>query len=156
MIDDLRTQVEIELEGMTVVVNELASLQHDLAGREPTVREKTAAAAFLAQFYNGIENVLKRTCYYHRITIPSGDNWHIELFQRFCVPLIPGYPTLFTEALASKLAPYRRFRHVALHSYGFQIDWGRMETGIAEIADVFVEVKDAILKYLQFTETRKD
>lgn len=156
MIDDLRAQVEIELEGMTVVVNELAALQHDLAGREPTVREKTAAAAFLAQFYGGIENVLKRICYYHNIPVPSGNNWHVELFQRFCLPLLPGYPTLFGESLASKLAPYRRFRHVALHTYGFQIDWGRMETGISELSDVFIEVKEAILKYLQFAETGKE
>jgi hypothetical protein len=38
-------------------VNELISFQGDVAGREPTIREKPAAAAFLAQFYNGVENV---------------------------------------------------------------------------------------------------
>jgi hypothetical protein len=39
-------------------------LQGDVASREPTVREKTAAAAFLAQFYNGVEIILKRISRY--------------------------------------------------------------------------------------------
>jgi hypothetical protein len=53
--DNLQEEILIQLEAMTVVVDELIALQQDVALREPTLREKTAAAAFLAQFYNGIE-----------------------------------------------------------------------------------------------------
>jgi hypothetical protein len=137
---------------MTVVVSESVSLQHDIDGREPTIREKTAAAAFLAQFYNGLENILKRVSHYHGIAIPTGDNWHIELFQRFCKPILPGFPTLFSETLAAQLAPYRRFRHVALHSYGFTLDWRRMQEGIIALPKIFVEVQDALLRYLHAIE----
>jgi hypothetical protein len=56
---DLREEIAIELEAMTQVVAELLALQQDVTGREVTVREKTAAAAFLAQFYNGLENILE-------------------------------------------------------------------------------------------------
>ena len=49
---ELREEIGIELLSIEGVVEELLALQHDLSGREPTVREKTAAAAFLAQFYN--------------------------------------------------------------------------------------------------------
>jgi hypothetical protein len=149
---ELRVQVEIELEGMAVVVNELVSLQRDVDSREPTLREKTAAAAFLAQFYSGLENTLKRISQYHDIEIPSGDNWHIELFQRFCAPVLPGLPVLFSETLAVHLAPYRRFRHVALHSYGFQLDWERMQEGITALPVVFVAVQDTLFRYLRFIE----
>jgi hypothetical protein len=48
---ELREEVAIELEALAATVNELLALQADVADREPTVREKTAAAAFLAQFY---------------------------------------------------------------------------------------------------------
>ena len=51
--------------------------------RQPSVREKTAAAAFLAQFYTGIENILKRICRFRSVLIPRGDTWHVELFQKF-------------------------------------------------------------------------
>ena len=54
--EDLKAEIAIELEAMRQLVAELDSLSRDLADREPTVREKTAAAAFLAQFDYGAED----------------------------------------------------------------------------------------------------
>jgi DNA gyrase/topoisomerase IV subunit B len=53
--EELREEINIELELIESTLRELSALQKDVAMREPTVREKTAAA-FLAQFYGGIEN----------------------------------------------------------------------------------------------------
>lgn len=61
---ELREEIAVELEPMEMTVKELLSLQRDVAHREPTVRENTAAAAFLAQFYNGLENILKRISHF--------------------------------------------------------------------------------------------
>jgi hypothetical protein len=58
--DELGDEIAIELEALEATVDELLALQRNVAHREPTVRERTAAAAFLAQSYNGIENILKR------------------------------------------------------------------------------------------------
>jgi hypothetical protein len=110
---DLREEIAVELEALETTVNELLALQKDVAHREPTVRKKAAAAAFLAQFYNGVENILKRICRYHDVPLPAGETWHVELFQRFCSPPHANLPLLFDETLAAALAPYRRFRHVA-------------------------------------------
>jgi hypothetical protein len=58
---DLRAEIDIELESIGKMLAELSSLRADLGNREPTVREKTAAATFPAQFHGGIEkNNLKR------------------------------------------------------------------------------------------------
>jgi len=147
--DELREEIAAELEAMEAVVDELLALQRDVARREPTVREQTAAAAFLAQFYNGIENILKRISRYHDVPLPASETWHVDLFQRFCSPSHPGLPALFDQALASTLAPYRRFRHVALHSYGFQLDWNRMVEGVVRVQDVFSQVKASLSDYLE-------
>ena len=146
---ELGEEVTVELEALEATVNELLALQEDVARREPTVREKTAAAAFLAQFYTGIENILKRISRYHGVPLPSGETWHVDLFQRFCSPSHPDLPELFDEALASALAPYRRFRHVAFHGYGFQLDWGRMSEGVANVQDVFDRLKARLSEYLE-------
>ena len=69
---------------MEMTVDELVALQRDLDHKEPTTREKTAAAAFLAQFYNGLENILKRIYRYHGLDLPTGETWHVELFQTIC------------------------------------------------------------------------
>ena len=80
---ELREEIAVELEAMEMIVDELVALQRDIALRDPTTREKTAAAAFLAQFYNGLENIFKRMYRYHGITLPTGETWHVELFQSF-------------------------------------------------------------------------
>ena len=119
---ELREAVALELEALEGTVHELVALYTDVAASEPTVLEKTAAAAFLSQFYTGIENILKRISRYHDVPLPSGDTWHVDLFRRFCAPSFPPLPALFDASLATALAPYRRFRHVALHSYGSQLE----------------------------------
>lgn len=134
---DLRGEIAIKLDALKSTVSELLALHRDLVDREPTVREKAAAAAFLAQFYNGIENILRRISRYHDVPLPAGETWHTDLFRRFCSPAHLDLPLLFDAALASDLAPYRRFRHVAFHSYGFQLDWGRMAEGVANVQQVF-------------------
>ena len=146
---ELREEIAVELESMELTVNELLALQRDLSGREPTTREKTAAAAFLAQFYNGLENILKRISSYNNVSLPTGETWHVELFQRFCSPSHPDLPQLFDENLASALAPYRRFRHVMFHSYGFQLDWSRMAEGIEKVEGVFDRINSSWSQYLQ-------
>jgi hypothetical protein len=129
-------------------VRELVFLNQDLGKQAPTIREKTAAAAFLAQFYNGIENILKRICISYEVRLPEGDNWHVTLFKMFSSPSQSPLPTLFDDNLAEILAPYRRFRHVVFHSYGFQLEWNKMVHGIEEIEPVFAKVELAIRQFL--------
>ena len=148
-LKELREEIMLEIQAIEMTLVELMALDRDLTNRSPTVREKTAAAAFLAQFYGGVENILKRICVYHSQVIPTGDTWHIELFQRFCLPGHPPLPVLFDQSLAADLAPYRRFRHVVFHSYGFQLDWNRMTEGVANVESVFLRMKASLDEYLR-------
>ena len=150
---ELKADVQGELEQMRVVVRELVALRRDVAGRGPTLREKVAAAGFLAQFYNGVENVLKRISKYHGAALPEGDRWHAELFSRFCSPPAPAdvereVPLLFDRALAAEMAKYRGFRHVARASYGIVLDWKLMAEGVERLEETFSRFEQAVLRYL--------
>jgi hypothetical protein len=149
---ELREDVAVELEALAATVQELIALQADVADRNPTIREQTAAAAFLAQFYNGVENILKRISHYHNVPLPTGDTWHVDLFRRFCSPPHPPLPALFDASLEAALAPYRRFRHVAFHSYGFQLEWSRIAEGVASVDSVFSQIKTRLADYLRMIE----
>lgn len=131
--DELREEISIEIEMIENIIQELLALHEEVANREPTTREKTAAATFLAQFYSAIENILKRISKFHKVPLPVGDTWHIDLFKRFCTKPYPPLPELFDESLASDLSPFRRFRHVVYHSYSFQLEWDRMKEGIEKV-----------------------
>ena len=146
--EELKAEIAIEFDALQQVVNELESLRSDVAGREPTVREKTAAAAFLAQFYSGLENILKRLSRFHSVELPAGENWHLDLFKRFCPPGQRPLPTLFDEALARQLGPFRRFRHVVHHGYGFQIEWDRMREGLDQVAAILVVFRERVATHL--------
>lgn len=144
---ELGEEISIELEMMRAVVGEAVSLLNDLADKEPTVREKTAAAAFLAQFYGGIENILKRIHRYHGVPMPVGDSWHIEIFKRFCSPPYAPFPALFDTDLAVAISPFRKFRHVVYHGYGFQFDWDRMKEGLGRVESVYSCFAAAVSNY---------
>lgn len=149
---DLREEVSIELEFVEKTVQEAVLLLADLSGKTPTIREKTAAAAFIAQFYGGIENIIKRIHRYHGVSMPTGDSWHVEIFKRFCKPSYEPFTVLFDESLASDLLPFRKFRHVVYHGYGFQLDWDRMEEGLEKVEGVYKRFVASISSYLDRLE----
>jgi hypothetical protein len=145
---ELRKQIDIELDLIETTLKELSDLRNDIADREPAVREKAAAAAFIAQFYGGIENILKRISYFCNVPLPVGNTWHIDLFKRFCEPSQEPLPALFDESLATAMASFRKFRHVVYHGYGFQLDWDRMKEGSDAINEVYSRFKVNLLAYL--------
>ena len=146
-LSELREEISIELEMMEQTVHESVSLLNELSAREPTVREKTAACAFIAQFYGGIENILKRIHRYHGIPMPTGDSWHADIFKRFCNPAFSPFPVLFDETLAADLSPFRKFRHVVYHGYGFQFDWERMKEGLGRVDKVYSRFATSVSDY---------
>ena len=148
MKSSLSEEISIELELMANVVHEVSSLCHDVTGRQPTVRENTAAASFLAQFYGGVENILKRIHRYYKIPLPVGNTWHLELFNRFCPPGYDELPLLFDNKLSMALSPFRKFRHVVHHGYGFQIEWEMMSEGLENLDSVFCDVTVALKSFL--------
>ncbi len=132
-IDELRGEISIQLELLEKTIAEIESLRTDLQSRKPTIRELAAAAAFLADFYTGVENILKRISRCYDVTMPVGDDWHVELFNRFCEPGLGGLPVIFDDEQRKSFAQYRNFRHVVRHGYSMQLDWERMKEGVKEV-----------------------
>jgi hypothetical protein len=146
--DDLREELGVELENMASALSEVQTIARLVAGREPTTIEKTAAGAFLAQLYGGLENILKRICRHSGVALPQGPRWHGELFRMFCHPPAEGLPSILDTPLAQELQDYRRFRHLFVHGYGSQLDWARMKVGVERASEVFGRVTSAVRAYL--------
>jgi hypothetical protein len=140
-LDVLREEIGIQLERMDATVREIVAIQTDLASRRPTVRETAATAAFLADFYTGIENILKRISRCYGVPMPTGDDWHVELFGRFCEPGSQGLPVVFDTEQKKSLAKYRQFRHVVRHGYAMQLDWERMAEGVGGVQAAYAGFK---------------
>lgn len=80
-LGDLGDDIAVELALLEAMVGEAVALLRDVGQGEATVRERTAAAAFLAQFYGGVENVMKRLCRFHGVALPVGETaWEDRTF----------------------------------------------------------------------------
>ncbi len=77
----------------------------------------------------------------------------IDLFKHFCKPAHEPLPTLFDEALEAALAPFRKFRHVFFHGYGFHIEWDRMHEGVATVDKVLMRFKARLHEWLETLES---
>jgi hypothetical protein len=146
---ELSEEIAIEIEMLQEIVRELQALRTELGDKEPTVREKAAAGAFLAQFYGAVENILKRISRFHAVPLPTGDTWHMEIYKRFCSPGLFGLPVLFDDQLSVSMSAYRKFRHVVYHGYVFQLDWNRMREGIDNIDAVSKRFTANLERYLE-------
>ncbi|MBI2928431.1 MAG: hypothetical protein HYY24_22405 [Verrucomicrobia bacterium] len=80
--------------------------------------------------------------------MPTGDNWHVDLFKRFCDPPQEPLPALCDAALAARLGAFRKFRHVVHHGYGFQLEWERMVEGVNSVDQVLCELKARLQAHL--------
>ena len=69
--------------------------------------------------------------------------------KRFCLPGHPLLPVLFDDELSARISPFRRFRHVVHHGYGFQIEWDRMREGVDRVADVMAKFRERVQAHLE-------
>lgn len=146
--ENLIEEIEIELEYLEKIVKEVEFIRTLAVSAEPDMMVKAAAGTFMMNFYNGIENLLKRIHKLQNTAMPKGENWHSELFKRFCNPPFHNLPLLFDAGLEKELLQYKKFRHLFIHGYGFQLDWMLMKDGINNMSGVFERIKTNINSFL--------
>ena len=145
---DILEEIRIELKSLRIIVDELHSLSEEHTDSEPSLREKTAAGSFLAQFYNGVENILKRISRLRDVELPTGGMSHVELFKKFCEPPFKNLPLVFDGKLEDEFGNYRRFRHIVYHGYGFQLKWEMMKFGVEQIGTVFEQFSKRVSEFI--------
>lgn len=102
-----------------------------------------AMGTYLMNFYNGVENILKRISKEYYLTIPKGESWHKELLVLSFNPPEGKIP-IFNEDMVSRLHPYRNFRHRFVSGYGFQLKGEKMLELIDNIEPLWSNIKTAI------------
>jgi hypothetical protein len=107
----------------------------------------------LHSFYNGIENVLTLIFKGNGKKLPNSNKWHSELLGMAFLPEEDG-KVIFRPELEETLDDYLKFRHFVRHSYGFQLDWSRMEGLLNNVTVTWKIVKEDLQKYIDNSEKR--
>jgi hypothetical protein len=148
--EQLAEDCRLELAHLQRIVEAVTQLLHE-AGDEPTVIHQAAAANLAASFYTGVENIIKRSCKYHGIALPSGERWHEDLFMLVCEPSQKPLPVLIPNVIRQQMKQLRKFRHVAHHGYAFTLDWQIMRGGLVTLGQMFNVFEQSITKFLADT-----
>jgi len=137
----LREYCEAEFENIDSVLSELA-LVIKPKKQKYSVADLAAAATFIHNCYNGIENVLKRMLVYLNVDTKETPTWHKDLLKKSLNKAI------ISEKLYNALSNYLSFRHFFVHAYSFTLRWEELKPLVNSIQDTVTEFKAAIYMYI--------
>ena len=116
---------------------------------DPQVKDyclEPAMGTYLMNFYNGVENILKRVSKEYYQIMPKGESWHKELLILSYSPP-EGKAPMFSQNIVEKLHQYRNFRHRFVSGYGFQLKGEKMLELIDNIGPLWDDIKNAIADF---------
>lgn len=144
---ELIDEINNEINYLDISINLIIELNKMIANNEPDNIQKAAMNQFIAEFYNGIENILKRICKLNNFPIPYGEDSHIQLFNLFIANSNNNLPVIFIPKVADEFKKIRKFRHFVIHGYSFKVDWSYLKDSVANIEPTYQIVKKEILHY---------
>ena len=146
-LEALKQQIGDELREMGLAIQ----LAQEVAQEMPdpaNVHLVVAAGKYLDSLYTGMERVFERICVWLEGQVPSGADWHRQLWRHMQAEVEDIRPALLDEILAERIEEYLRFRHRFRHSYGPELIWEKMVPLIEEAPSVLEELKKAINQFL--------
>ena len=140
MDEKLKIRVAFEISQVDKLLNDSKPLLDLCKLKVPDFIEISAAAMLLHSFYNGIENILRLIIKFYDTELPNDIKWHMELLEKAFVSN-ENRKKIFNIELQQPLDEYLKFRHFVRHSYGFQLDWERMEDLVMGMNDIWDKIQ---------------
>jgi len=145
---DLKEDILDEEKAIEETLERLCRIRNSFNSQKEDYLVEPAMGTYLMNFYNGIENILKRICKEYYLILPKGESWHKELLILSYKPPEGKIP-IFNRETIERLAPYRNFRHRFVSGYGFQLNGEKMLDLIDNIDPLWIEIKKSINEFLE-------
>lgn len=140
---ELKEDVLDEEKAIEETLERLSRVQVQFNSKPNKFLTEPAMGTYLMNFYNGIENILKRIIKEYYLIIPKGASRHKELLSLSYDPPT-GKIAVFDQNLVERLHPYRSFRHRFISGYGFQLKGEKMLELIESAKPLWIDIKKAI------------
>jgi hypothetical protein len=143
---ELREDVLDEEKAIEDAIIRLLEVRSKFDPQKKDYSVEPAMGTYLMNFYNGVENILKRISKEYYQTMPKGESWHKELLLLSANPP-QGKFALFNQQILERLHSYRNFRHRFVSGYGFQLNGEKMLDLISIIQSLWDDIKKAISEF---------
>ncbi|MCK5083402.1 MAG: hypothetical protein KAR31_10885, partial [Candidatus Omnitrophica bacterium] len=147
-IEKLKADVLFEITLVEEAVNRLNEIKARLPIVEDDHITEPAMGTYLMNFYNGVENVVKRACKLYYDRFPKGDTWHKELLRLSCKPP-EGKEAIFSEDIVKSLNKYLNFRHRFISGYGFQLKVEKMLELVNDVEILWDDIQKDLNSFLE-------
>lgn len=148
-IQEFVDEISTEITYLNVTIDSINQLNAIIGNSEPDIFQKAAINQFISEFYNGIENILKRICKYNNFRIPYGEDSHIKLFNLFVTGGSSTLPIIFIPEIVNEFKQIRKFRHFIIHGYSFKIEWSYIKESVTKIDSVYKIIRQKVINYLE-------
>ena len=140
---ELKEDLTDEEKAIDETLERLLNARNEFDAKKRNYLVEPAMGTYLMNFYNGIENIIKRIVKGYYLTFPKGASWHKELLNLSSNPPSEKI-ALFNGNIGERLHAYRNFRHRFVSGYGFQLKGEKMLELIDNAGPLWIEIKKAI------------
>lgn len=144
----LRELVEDELVTLGRVVSNAEEAAASLSD-PPSQFELHGLAAYLHQFYTGVESIFERIAIGLGESVPRGAYWHVDLLDQMAEPREGKRPAVIDEPLRTRLKDYLEFRHFFRHAYGYTLEWSQMRWKVENVSDTLTMLRDQLHSFFE-------
>ena len=144
----LQEKVALERRQLHQLLDTYRPLLDRSASGPPSNIELAALAAMLHSFYNGMENIFKRTTLELGDPMPGSEFWHKELLDSMTQATGNRKPVL-SPGLQGRLKEYMEFRHMFRHAYMFNLNWDRMKSLVLDCEDTLQLVEAELDRFFE-------
>ena len=142
-----------EIQQLNRLRDEAKSNQADFDQSLPsTLRDLRGIAGNLADIYQGAENCFQRIARVTQEGLPSGLEWHRQLLDQMSQEVPRVRPRVLRPETRTALEPYRSFRHLARHLYGFDLKWPEMQPLLLNATSVIEALVFDLEQFCTFLE----
>jgi hypothetical protein len=149
---ELREDVRDEEKAIEDTIVRLLKVRSEFEPRVKDYSIEPAMGVYLTNFYNGVENILKRISKEYYQAMPKGESWHKELLVLSAHPP-KGKIALFNQQILERLYSYRNFRHRFVSGYGFQLKGEKMLELIDNVQVLWNDIKKSISEFWDKLQT---
>jgi len=144
----LAKEVADELLSLGRIVDQAKVVLNGLP-QPPTFIETNAAGKLVHDFYSGAERIFERIAVRLGPGLPVGESWHTILLRGMESGVEGVRPAVIDHPLALRLMDYLRFRHLFRHTYGYELEWGKLSPLVQGLEETMTLLRQQVERFLK-------